>query len=160
MPIVETISRWSQPRLVRAIMKATNLLFDGWIYGLLVAFLLFEQNWRFLLAGGVGVVAAFAFYYVSKPQLSRVRPCEFAASPAVHSRCLDRYSFPSGHCMTLTVLSVLLAWQHHGLIPILVVVLLLLCWARMAAAHHYPSDLVAGIAIGLVVGVPVARWLL
>jgi undecaprenyl-diphosphatase len=53
-----------------------------------------------------------------------------------------------------------LGWQHHAIAPILFGAVILLCWARMATAHHYPSDLIAGIGIGVAVGVPIARTLL
>jgi len=62
--------------------------------------------------------------------------------------------------MTLSVVGVLLCWQHHAAIPLLTAMVLLLSWARIAAAHHYPTDLIAGIAVGLFVGVPVAAVLL
>jgi undecaprenyl-diphosphatase len=62
--------------------------------------------------------------------------------------------------MTLSVISVFLCWQHHAAILPLTAMILLLGWARIAAAHHYPSDLVAGIALGMCVGVPVAVVLL
>ena len=31
-----------------------------------------------------------------------------------------------------------------------------LAWSRLATAHHYPSDVLAGAALGLLVGYPVA----
>jgi membrane-associated phospholipid phosphatase len=55
--------------------------------------------------------------------------------------------------MTLTVHSVLLSRQYTEAIPFLLCAMILLCWARIAAAYHYPSDLIAGIGIGVAVGV-------
>jgi undecaprenyl-diphosphatase len=62
--------------------------------------------------------------------------------------------------MTLSVVGFLLCWQHHGAIPALTSGLLLLCWARVASGQHYPSDLIAGIGVGLFVATSVALWLL
>jgi undecaprenyl-diphosphatase len=160
MPIVASVVAFSQPAPVRTVLHLTNFLTDGWIYSVLLFFLLFEKEWRLLLVSLLAVAICFSVYYATKPVLARVRPCHEAITLDVQPRCLDQYSFPSGHCMTLTVLSVLLGWQHHAIAPILFGAVILLCWARMATAHHYPSDLIAGIGIGVAVGVPIARTLL
>jgi membrane-associated phospholipid phosphatase len=34
---------------------------------------------------------------------------------------------------------------------------LLLSWARIAVAHHYPTDLIAGVTVGLCVGAAMAQ---
>jgi undecaprenyl-diphosphatase len=34
-----------------------------------------------------------------------------------------------------------------------------LSWCRLAAAHHYPSDVLAGIGLGAVIAIPLARVL-
>jgi undecaprenyl-diphosphatase len=159
-PIVASVVAFSEPALVQGVVRLTNFLSDGWIYSILLFFLLFETNWRLILVSALAIGICFSVYFAIKPVLARVRPCHGAVHLAVQPRCLDQYSFPSGHCMTLTVLGVLLSWQYHAVAPILLFAVVLLCWARMATAHHYPSDLIAGIGIGLAVGVPIARTLL
>ena len=160
LPLVVRVVGFSQHKSTRMLLRSTNSLFDGWIYSLLLLFLIQQRQWRLLLASSLGVIICFIAYLIAKPRLQRIRPCHLAIERAIPSRCLDRYSFPSGHCMTLTVLGVLLCWSYHAFIPILLYMLLLLCWARMAAAHHYPSDLIAGVAIGLFVALPLAITLL
>ena len=160
LPIVARVVDSSRQKPIRMLLHLTNFLYDGWIYTLLLLFLLLREEWRLLLTAALSAAISFILYFMTKPRLARIRPCHLAVARAVQSRCLDRYSFPSGHCMTLIVMGVLLSWNHHGFIPILVGMLLLLCWARMAAAHHYPSDLIAGIGIGLIVAVPMAMILL
>jgi undecaprenyl-diphosphatase len=160
IPVVTKVVGLSQPVPLRTLLNATNFLTDGWIYFPLLLFLLIDKQWRLLCVSALAVAICFALYFLTKRSLARIRPCHLAATIAGQPRCLDQYSFPSGHCMTLTVLSVLLSWQHRAAIPFLLCAAVLLCWARMAAAHHYPSDLIAGIGIGLAVGVPLARILL
>jgi undecaprenyl-diphosphatase len=158
--IVSSVMRHSQPRAVSALLKATNRLCDGWIYLPIVCLLLLMGEWRLMLVAALGAAVSFLLYFSAKPRFARTRPCHFAENLSTGMRCLDRYSFPSGHCMTLSVVGVLLCWQHHAAIPLLTAMVLLLSWARIAAAHHYPTDLIAGIAVGLFVGVPVAAVLL
>jgi undecaprenyl-diphosphatase len=158
--IVSSVIRRSQPRPLSMVLRMTNRLGNGWIYVPLALWLMVEREWRLLLVGALGTAVSFLFYFLAKPRFARMRPCHFSEGLSTATRYLDRYSFPSGHCMTMTVLSVLLCWQHHALIPVLATMVLLLSWARIAAAHHYPSDLVAGIAVGMFVGVPLAATLL
>lgn len=156
LPIVAKVVESSQRKPIRVLLRCTNFLFDGWIYAFLLAFLLLRKDWRLLLVAGLGVTVAFIFYWSMKPRLSRIRPCNLATMRTIQARCLDRYSFPSGHCMTLTVVGVVVGWHCHTVFPFLLTMMLLLGWARMAAAHHYPSDLIAGIGIGLLVAIPLA----
>lgn len=160
IPVVVKVISLSQAMPLRRLLTATNFLADGWIYFPLLLFLLLEKQWRLLCVSMLAVAVCFSLYFLTKPSLARVRPCHLSALIANQPRCLDQYSFPSGHCMTLTVLSVLLSWQYRAAIPFLLFALVLLCWARIAAAYHYPTDLLAGIGIGLAVGVPLAQILL
>src|SRR5207253_1283157 len=61
---------------------------------------------------------------------------------------LDRYSFPSGH----TLHAVSFAWQASAHFPELAWVLLplaaLIAGSRVVLGLHYPTDVVAGAAIG------------
>ncbi len=158
--IVSSVMRHSRRRPLSALVRATNSLCNGWIYLLLVFWLLLEREWHLFLVACIGTTVSFLLYFNTKPRLARVRPCHFAEHLSTGTHYLGLYSFPSGHCMTLSVISVFLCWQHHAAILPLTAMILLLGWARIAAAHHYPWDLVAGIALGMCVGVPVAVVLL
>jgi len=158
--IVSSVIRHSQPRALSALLRTTNYLCNGWIYIPLLLGLMLLREWRLMLVASLGTAVSFLMYYAIKPRFARMRPCHFAENLSTGTRYLDLYSFPSGHCMTMTVVSVLLCWQHHAAIPVVTAMVLLLSWARIAAAHHYPSDLIAGIAVGVGVGVPVAAVLL
>jgi undecaprenyl-diphosphatase len=160
IPVVTKVVILSRPLPLRTLLRVTNSLSDGWIYLPLFVFLLLERQWRVLAAIGLAAAVCFALYFLAKFSLARIRPCHQSGITAVQPRCLDRYSFPSGHCMTMTLFSVLLSWRHPATIPFLLCAVILLAWARMADAYHYPSDLIAGIGLGLSVGVPVALILL
>lgn len=98
------------------------------------------------LTGASGV----AIYWLLKRVFVRERPfithraIDLAATP------LDRYSFPSGH----TLHAVSFAWQASAHFPELGWVLLplagLIAASRVVLGLHYPSDVLAGAAIGAV----------
>jgi len=96
------------------------------------------------LTGALGV----ALYSLLKHLFVRERPfiTHTAIDPAAAP--LDRYSFPSGH----TLHAVSFAWQASAHFPELAWVLLplaaLIAGSRVVLGLHYPTDVVAGAAIG------------
>jgi undecaprenyl-diphosphatase len=63
-------------------------------------------------------------------------------------KILDEHSFPSGHTMTLSgvLVPIVIAWPSITMSAMALV--LSMAWSRIATAHHYPSDVVAGVALG------------
>ena len=95
-------------------------------------------------AGVLGV----AIYTMLKRVFVRERP--FITHDGIDraGATLDRYSFPSGH----TLHAVSFAWQASAHFPELAWVLLplagLIAASRVVLGLHYPSDVLAGAAIG------------
>jgi undecaprenyl-diphosphatase len=73
---------------------------------------------------------------------------------------LDQHSFPSGHAMTLPAVLVPLGLQFPQTIGLAFASWLLMAWARLASAHHYPSDVAAGAALGVCVSYPISVFAL
>src|ERR1700739_3344628 len=96
------------------------------------------------ITGTAGVL----LYTLLKHLFVRERP--FITHTAIDRAAvpLDRYSFPSGH----TLHAVSFAWQASAHFPELAWVLLplagLIASSRMVLGLHYPSDVLAGAAIG------------
>ncbi len=101
------------------------------------------------LTGALGVMV----YALLKRVFVRERP--FITHTAIHRAAapLDRYSFPSGH----TLHAVSFAWQASAHYPELAWVLLplaaLIAGSRVVLGLHYPSDVLAGGAIGAALAV-------
>jgi len=136
---------------------------DGFIYLALTAFV--------LLTGGLGalvliVVAAVnigllhCMYPIIKNWTARPRPYRLHPDLAPLSRPLDEYSFPSGHAMTLTAALVPIALSSSELLFPALVLWGVMSWARLASAHHYPSDILGGTAMALLVSCPISHFLL
>jgi undecaprenyl-diphosphatase len=123
-----------------------------------LAFLFAQAGYAFLAVGFARVVVSLA-----KVVIGRARPVLFDEGGALHFQpftAADVFnSFPSGHSATMgAVAMVLMLWFPKARIPIF-----LLCAfaaaTRVAARAHYPSDVVAGYAVGLLSALFVARWL-
>jgi undecaprenyl-diphosphatase len=152
----ERALRWCHRHGERtAILKlfaAISRIGDGAIWWLLIL------SWP-LHAGAGGmheatVLAATALTSVSlyallKRRLKRPRPAMRLSDLKARIYTLDEFSFPSGHTMNaLSISAVAIAFT-----PACAVVLLPLCAliaaSRVVLGVHYPSDVLAGIALGL-----------
>jgi undecaprenyl-diphosphatase len=96
------------------------------------------------LTGALGVLV----YALLKRLFVRERP--FITHAAINRAAapLDRYSFPSGH----TLHAVSFTWQACAHFPelawVLVPLAALIAGSRLVLGLHYPSDVLAGAAIG------------
>jgi undecaprenyl-diphosphatase len=94
--------------------------------------------------GALGVVV----YSLLKRVFVRERPFITHAAIDRAAAPLDRYSFPSGH----TLHAVCLTWQACAHFPelawLLVPLACLIAGSRVVLGLHYPSDVLAGAAIG------------
>jgi len=125
---------------------------NGYYYPLVPAVLLLvdtQKAWSFFLAGIFAFATELPLYKLLKNGIKRNRPCEVLSD--IHGRVLpsDQFSFPSGHTAAAFVMATLLSY----FIPILSMPLF--CWAllvgfsRIYLGVHYPTDILAGLAIGM-----------
>ncbi len=71
-------------------------------------------------------------------------------------KTLDRLSFPSGHVMSLIAASIPVLIAFPAYWPGAAALWLAMGWSRIACAHHYPSDVLAGAAIGAGIAMPLS----
>ena len=136
---------------------------NGWIYLMLAPALALDMGWRALpiiISALINAALLHLVYPMMKRRFRRRRP--YHADPRLTSllQTLDEHSFPSGHMMTLTgvLLPIILALPAARA-PALGL-LLGMAWSRMATAHHYPSDVIAGVVIGAMLAFPLTRWVM
>lgn len=139
---------------------AVSRLGNGSAYLFLTAILLvaLDNALRPVLVAGVSVLLAHLIYPWTKVACGRQRPCELRAELEPRLASLDRHSFPSGHSMTLTAALVPLVAAFPASWPLALLAWLLMAWSRIACGHHFPSDVLAGTALGVGVAAPLA-WL-
>jgi undecaprenyl-diphosphatase len=102
------------------------------------------------IATGVGGVLV---YKGLKERLVRERPYVRHGEIVCGTAPLDRYSFPSGHTLHAVSLTILYGAYEPALLVVMVPFALLVAASRIILGLHYPSDVIAGTAIGAVLGV-------
>ena len=137
------------------VMRTASRLGDGIVWYLLMAALPLIYGAQALRP--VAIMAATGFiglviYKALKKSLQRERP--FIRHPGITLAMppLDRYSFPSGH----TLHAVCFSWQAAAHFPalawLLVPLATLIAASRVVLGLHYPSDVLAGAAVGALLG--------
>jgi undecaprenyl-diphosphatase len=150
--LIRRVAHGCRRPAVRWLAMAVNRLGDGGIYLVIALGLpLFEGRGSLkpLLASLLSAGLAFCAYLPMKRFLGRARPCDFDPTIASQALALDRYSCPSGHLMTVVAAGLPLGQSYPALMPLLLLAAALIAWARLALAHHYTTDLVAGALLGL-----------
>jgi undecaprenyl-diphosphatase len=158
LAVVRRQVMWATRTWLRPVAFTLNWLSNGWLYAGIVALLVWLRPPRLfmvIIAAALAVVSAHAIYRWMKPATARPRPCDIDPSLKPMLRTLDKYSFPSGHCMTLTCVLIPVATAVPQLTGLAALLWILIAWARLATAHHYPTDLIAGTIIGALVAWPI-----
>jgi len=135
---------------------------DGWLwYGFAVAVALFGGPLRFqaLLAAVIAVGTGIAVFIQLKRWFKRKRPC--ALAPHCWATLLppDQFSFPSGHTITAFAVASSVASFYPILAGLLLFCALSIAASRVVLGMHFLSDVLAGAAIGAVLGCGAASLL-
>jgi undecaprenyl-diphosphatase len=99
---------------------------------------------------GVGIVCTL-LYRTLKQGTLRPRPYEVHAHIAAAAAPLDRFSFPSGHTLHAVAFTLVALAYYPALAPLLVTMTAAVAASRMVLGLHYPSDVLAGAALGAAV---------
>ena len=161
--LVRRQASWGARPWLRPFAFTLNWLSNGWLYLVIVAGLLWLRPPRVFLvitAAALAVGAGHALYRCIKPKAARRRPCDIDPSLKPMLKTLDKYSFPSGHCMTLTCALIPITAAVPPLAALAALLWLLIAWARLATAHHYPTDLIAGTVLGALVAWPITSLIM
>lgn len=150
-----------RPAIRRSAITA-SWLGNGWIYLAIALVCVCTMGMgaiSAMVASAVSVGVLHCIYRPTKLWFSRPRP--FHSFPDLEPLLpvLDEHSFPSGHAMTLTAVLVCLPLAFPQIIFAYVALWIIMAWARMAVAHHYPSDVLAGSALAVLVSYPLSNML-
>jgi undecaprenyl-diphosphatase len=138
-------------RGVRPLFRAVSRLGDGLLwYAMMAATLAVHGRaglfpvLHMVLVGVLGL----AIYRVLKTRTARPRPYEVHAAIRLGTDPLDPFSFPSGHTLHAVAFSILFAAYYPVTGPYVLAFAALVAVSRLVLGLHYPSDVLAGAAIG------------
>lgn len=153
--LMRRVHRWHAPNWIRVWMLCATRGGDGWLWyaiGLIVA--LFGGPHRFEAVGSAALAAGagVAVFLRIKKMAGRSRPC--AIEPHCWASLLppDRFSFPSGHSITAFAVTVSLARFYPPLLPGLLFCAASVALSRILLGMHFLSDVLAGAALGWLLG--------
>jgi undecaprenyl-diphosphatase len=145
------LNRGAGPRSLRFVFQLASRLGDGVIWYVLVGalpLLYGRAAMRPAICMAITGIVGLLIYKLLKHTLARERPFIRHPNITLAMPPLDRYSFPSGH----TLHAVAFSWQavvwFPGLAWVLIPVASLIAASRVVLGLHYPSDVLAGGAIG------------
>lgn len=155
-------NRWGRRQRVHRVFAVVSQLGDGALWYALMAAIVAVDGWHGLavsvqLAGSAGI--ALLLYFRLKRCTRRLRP--FASDARVRALVtpLDEFSFPSGHTLHATVFTTVALAHYPALGWLLVPFTLAIAASRVVLGVHYPSDVLAALAIGLALaGISIACW--
>ena len=149
-----TVSHTSQYRLIRNWFRMISRLGDGvfW-YVLMLAILATQQAdgikpvLHMLAAGLTGTV----IYKWLKAKTLRPRPYQVRQDVLMYGKPLDYFSFPSGHTLHAVAFGLVALFYYPLLAVVLMPFIVMVGISRVVLGLHYPSDVLAGAAIGYVI---------
>jgi undecaprenyl-diphosphatase len=162
---LDFIQRWDRRVCVRLnrtlrfsavlhVFRAVSWLGDGifW-YSLMLALLLTYERGAALPVlhmALVGMVCTLTYKALKRSTL-RPRPYEVMSVVTRGAAPLDAFSFPSGHTLHAVAFTLVATAYFPWLAMLLVPFALLVAASRVILGLHYPSDVLAGAAIGGVI---------
>lgn len=152
--LCEFCNRQSRHLSVRNLFRLASRLGDGMFWYVLMGGLLLRYQAGALhavvhmLAVGLSCTAV---YKLVKHKTLRPRPFNVYPSIVCMGKTLDQFSFPSGHTLHAVGFSIVAVYYFPALIWLVLPFSLLVALSRPVLGLHYPSDVLAGALIGMVI---------
>ena len=153
--LVDVQSRLGSPEVI-TVARAMSHFGEhaaGWVALSAIGALLAKSRRRDWLLVGVGAVAAHGAAIAIKLAVRRRRPHH--PDIAINVSTPSALSFPSAHATSSTAAAMLLCRATRSPLPLVVVPLMAL--SRLVLGVHYPTDVLAGAAVGAAVAEATTR---
>lgn len=148
---VVTLNRVLVYRPCKFLARTISRMGDGELWGALIlalALLAGPAGVRCALHLGAVALAGLGLYLLIKRRAGRPRPCVRLAGLQHCPPPMDEFSFPSGHTLHAVAFAVVTSAYFPLLGAALAVFAVLTGVVRVVLGLHYPSDVLAGVALG------------
>lgn len=147
---------------LNSVMKFISFLGNkGWLWIVIALVLLAWPKYR-----KTGLKMALSLIIMTvvgnmilKPWVARVRPYEINTAMELLVAKLSSYSFPSGHTYGSFAGAVVLLLNHKKIGIPAVILAALIGFSRMYLYVHFPTDVLAGMVLGIVTAIA-ANWII
>jgi undecaprenyl-diphosphatase len=153
--LMRRVHGWRAPRWFRILMITMTRGGDGWLWyavGLILIFFGGDERFLAIGAGAAACVTGIFIFRALKHSSKRRRPCEIEPHCWASILPPDRYSFPSGHSITAFAVATSIGLFYPDVLAVLLTAAFLIAVSRIILGMHFLSDVVAGCAIGLLLG--------
>lgn len=164
LPILRSLHDAVQSGFGDTFFPVITKLGDGGIFWIVLAVVLlcFRKTRRAGLAMAISLVLGLLLTNLTiKPLVERIRPYIVDPSIALLIPPESDFSFPSGHTSTSFECAFALFAYHKKAGTAALVLAAAIAFSRLYLMVHYPTDILAGVAIGAVVaviGCTAANW--
>ena len=145
------VNRYGRSGAVRGFFSIISRLGDGGAWFLLAGVALASHGRTavpFVLQAAITAAIGVTVYKLLKHRLVRERPYITNRNILCGTPPLDRYSFPSGHTLHATCFTIQFGQFEPLLLLVAAPFAVLVATSRIVLGLHYPSDVLAGAAIG------------
>ena len=141
----------SKISILSSILKIVTHTSSGKIYPLYTIIIpfIFEPGFQIARIGLIAFAFQVPVYLLSKNLIKRDRPSPNDGSDPIIIPP-DKYSFPSGHCASSTLFTLIVNQYMPWLTLYFVVWMLIIFISRVGLGLHYLSDCIFGIALGFI----------
>jgi undecaprenyl-diphosphatase len=153
--LMRRIHQWPAPRWVRVCMLTSTRGGDGWLWAFCgVAVLASHDRDKVAACLAAALAAAFGIlvFTVLNRAVGRPRPCTLQPHCWANLLPPDQFSFPSGHSITAFAVALPFSLFYPALAPVLLPAAGMVALSRMILGLHFLTDVIAGAAIGAVLG--------
>lgn len=147
------INRFSYDEHIASFFKVVSRLGDGWFwYAMLAVAALMGgmAQLHLVVATIITSLMGVGLYKLLKVKTVRPRPYQVHQVIILGERPLDVFSFPSGHTLQAVLFTVTLGMFFPALLPIMIPFAFLVAISRMVLGLHYPTDVLIGAALGII----------
>lgn len=145
------LSRAAHIQWLRMLLRAVSRLGDG-VFWYALMLLLLAADGTAAIAPVLHMVApglaGTILYRWLKAKTLRPRPYQVNQAINCNARPLDQFSFPSGHTLHAFAFTAIAIAYYPQLAFLLIPFACMVALSRVVLGLHYPSDVLAGAAIG------------